>query len=224
MTAVDGRPVMTLDNKDETENRFDRAAEHWDTSERVAVAKAVGGSILRVLPVSKDMDVLDYGAGTGLISLFLLPHVRSVAAADSSTGMLAVLEQKVAQQKIVGLTPLKLDLEHDDPLPAEFRLITCVLVLHHVVQPEKVLRGFYQMLPPGGLLCLVDLDSDNGLFHCEEAAQSVHHQGFERVQLIRLLENLGFTELRSETAHTITKPGADGVLHDFPVFIITGKK
>jgi ubiquinone/menaquinone biosynthesis C-methylase UbiE len=46
------------------------------------------------------MDALDSGCGTGLVSLFLLPHVRSVTGADSSPGMLEVLRKKLDEEGI----------------------------------------------------------------------------------------------------------------------------
>jgi len=41
-----------------------------------ALMKDVGEAILRQARLTKDMDVLDYCCGTGLVGLFLLPHVR----------------------------------------------------------------------------------------------------------------------------------------------------
>ena len=38
--------------------------------------------------------------GTGLIGLFLLPHVQSVTGADNSTGMLEVLRGKIASDEL----------------------------------------------------------------------------------------------------------------------------
>ena len=59
------------------------------------------------------MDVLDYGCGTGLLSLFLLPHVRRVVGADSSPGMLEVLRKKLTEGGIENMKVIHLDLEHD---------------------------------------------------------------------------------------------------------------
>lgn len=42
----------------------------------------------------QDKRVLDFGCGTGLLSEKLAPHVREVAAVDTSERMIAVLEEK----------------------------------------------------------------------------------------------------------------------------------
>jgi 2-polyprenyl-3-methyl-5-hydroxy-6-metoxy-1,4-benzoquinol methylase len=69
-------------------NHFDEAAANWDAEpRRVELAKAVGNAILQHARPTCGMDVLDYGCGTGLLGLFLLPHVRSVTGADSSPGI-----------------------------------------------------------------------------------------------------------------------------------------
>ena len=41
------------------------------------MAKGIGEKILEEANPTKDIDVLDYGCGTGLLGLFLLPHVRA---------------------------------------------------------------------------------------------------------------------------------------------------
>ena len=69
---------------------FNKASETWDDNPtRIELARAIADAVLRKIPISKDMDVLDYGAGTGLVTLALQPHVKSITAADSSQGMLA---------------------------------------------------------------------------------------------------------------------------------------
>ena len=55
-------------------SHFDQAAATWDDNPmRIALMKAVGEAILREARPTKNMDVLDYGCGTGLVGLYLLP-------------------------------------------------------------------------------------------------------------------------------------------------------
>jgi ubiquinone/menaquinone biosynthesis C-methylase UbiE len=169
------------------------------------------------------MDLLDYGCGTGLVGLFLLPHVRSVTGADSSPGMLDVLRGKIREGGITGMTALQLDLERE-PVPASrFHLIVCSMVMHHVADPDRVLAAFRAMLHPGGIVCIADLDAEPGNFHPPEAAASVHHHGFDRDDFQRRLEAAAFQAVRATTAHVVQRPVDDGVLRDFPVFLMTGR-
>lgn len=74
---------------------FDKEAATWDSNPiAVARAAAVAEAMLRQVRFTPEMDVMDFGAGTGPVTLALQPHVRSITAADTSSGMLAVLKQK----------------------------------------------------------------------------------------------------------------------------------
>ena len=114
----------------------------------------MGEAILRQVRPTLGMDVLDYGCGTGLLGLFLLPHVRSVTGADSSPGMLKVLEDKIWTGGLQRMQAERLDLGHD-PIPeSRYHLIVANMVMHHIDQVEVLLTAFYQMLLPGGFLAI----------------------------------------------------------------------
>ena len=204
---------------------FDEAAANWDLEpRRVELAKAVGEAILRAIEPTRSMDVLDYGCGTGLLGLFLLPHVRSVTGADSSPGMLEVLKNKMLSGRVQRMRVERLDLQQD-PLPdTRYHLIVANMVLHHVVQIDVLLAAFYQLLAPGGILALADLDTEPGLFHRPNDAASVHHHGFDRNVLKDLLCQSGLIDITDTTAHVIRKPTIHGELRDFPVFLIVGHR
>lgn len=203
---------------------FDQSAATWDNEpRRIALMKDVGEAILREARPDSDVDVLDYGCGTGLVSLFLLQHVRSVTGADNSSGMLDVLRKKIADGGIENMRVVRLNLE-DDPLPGErYHLIVSSMTMHHVGDVDKVLRAFHGLLRPGGKLCLADLDTEPGVFHPPEAAASVHHHGFDRKRLASQLLAAGFAAARDVTAHTIHKPVESGKDRAFPVFLIVAE-
>jgi len=82
-------------------NRFDQEASQWDQQERrVKMAAGIADAMSGVLQLGPDRDLLDFGAGTGLVSLKLQPHVRKVFAFDTSAGMLRTLGDKLAQERI----------------------------------------------------------------------------------------------------------------------------
>lgn len=208
-----------------SQSHFDEAAANWDNEpRRIALMRAVGETILREASPAKDMDVLDYGCGTGLVGLYLLPHVRSVTGADSSPGMLAVLREKIAAGGLEHMRAMQLDLEHDGLPEDRYDLIVTSMTLHHVADVDRVSRAFHALLRPGGTLCIADLDSEPGTFHPPEAAEHVHHHGFDRAALRQRLEAIGFANTRAATAHTINKPAADGSEGTFPVFLIAARR
>ena len=160
---------------------FDQAAATWDDKPtRKELMRAVVDAIIHQVHLTPQMKVLDYGCGTGLVSILLAELVGTIDAADSSEGMLEVLRRKLDQTGLKTIQAIRLDLEHD-PLPDDrYDLIVAVAVLHHVADTERMLRKFHALLHPGGVLCIADLDTEPRLFHDEEAAETVHHFGFDR--------------------------------------------
>ena len=77
---------------------FDQAAAAWDDHPpRVKMAEDVAAAMMRAHALTPDPEVLDFGCGTGLLAFQLAPRVKSVTGADSSRGMLDVLEAKMAR-------------------------------------------------------------------------------------------------------------------------------
>lgn len=75
---------------------FDSAAKTWDQNDaRMRMSQAIADAIIASLKLSGSETVLDYGTGTGAIALRLEPLAKRVIAADSSRGMLEVLEEKL---------------------------------------------------------------------------------------------------------------------------------
>jgi len=76
---------MSNDVTKQVRARFDRAAAEWDANPaRVALARAVAEAIRKAVPLRPDMNVLDFGAGTGLVTLGLLSSVGRLTAVDAS--------------------------------------------------------------------------------------------------------------------------------------------
>ena len=101
---------------------FNAAAATWDENPgRVRMAHDVAQAILGTVKPVPAMDVLDFGCGTGLLSLALQPHVRTITAVDSSQGMLDVLDAKVKAQGIKNVRTRRVDLEEGDDTPRTVR-------------------------------------------------------------------------------------------------------
>ncbi|HQI27507.1 MAG TPA: class I SAM-dependent methyltransferase [Sedimentisphaerales bacterium] len=202
---------------------FDREAAAWDENPaRVKLAEDVAGAILRQAAVNAEMDALDFGCGTGLLTLRLAPLVRSVTGVDSSQGMLDVLAAKVAKGNMNNVKTLCLDLDRGDTLPVSYDLIVSSMTLHHIERIDSLLAKFHAALLPGGRLCLADLDLDDGQFHSDN--QGVFHFGFDRASLRRVLEDAGFANVQDATAAEVVKPGPDGKLRSFSILLMTGCK
>jgi SAM-dependent methyltransferase len=203
------------------ENRFDQQASQWDQqASRVKMAAEIAEAMVRALRLGSDRDLLDFGAGTGLVTLRLQPLVRKVYAFDTSTGMLRALQDKLVQSRIDNVEVMAGAPETTPVLPA-VDIIVSSMTLHHVRDIPGLARAFKAALRPGGQLALADLDLDGGLFHAEHA--DVLHNGFDRAELGRTLAAAGFSAIEFRDATVIEKPGADGVVRPFSVFLLTAQ-
>jgi len=87
---------QALSITDAVRTRFDRLAAEWDANPgRVAIAKAVTAAIRNAVTLRPDMVAMDFGAGTGLVTLGLLSDVGSLTAVDASGEMLRLLDEKL---------------------------------------------------------------------------------------------------------------------------------
>lgn len=201
---------------------FDSRAKTWDDDPmKTARADAVAREIRAQVTLEPQMSALEYGCGTGLLSFALREQFKHLTLADSSSGMLTVLEEKIKAGAIDHMSALKLDLA-SDPLPRErFDLIHSLMTLHHIDDTDGLLRALYALLKSPGYLCLADLDREDGSFH---GADFSGHQGFDRQTLQRQASEAGFRNIRFSTVFTIRKSVASGGEKDFPVFLMVAER
>jgi ubiquinone/menaquinone biosynthesis C-methylase UbiE len=207
-----------------TFSRFDNAAATWDEQPgRIVLTRHIAQAILTQVPASPSMAAVDYGCGTGLLTLALQSSVGRIIGADSSPGMLAKLQEKIQSAGAVNVQTRLLDLETQPP-PDDVTpdLIVSAMTLHHIVDLAKLLRAFHQWLNPGGYLALADLDTEDGSFH--QDAAGVHRFGVDRDWLAAQFAALDLREVRVSTAHVIERPDAAGNLKRYPVFLISAHK
>jgi SAM-dependent methyltransferase len=202
-------------------SEFDVKASTWDDDpKRVGRAGTVADAIRAAVSLNAETSVFEYGCGTGLLGFALRPFVRSVTLADSSPGMLEVLNRKIAASGMKGLNPVRLDLITDPVPPDRYDLVVSLLVLHHVPDTGRILSAFHSLLKSPGRLAVADLDAEDGSFH---GAGFDGHRGFDREALGRKAVQAGFSGLRFTTALRIAKQTDRGPM-EFPVFLMTGEK
>jgi 2-polyprenyl-3-methyl-5-hydroxy-6-metoxy-1,4-benzoquinol methylase len=196
---------------------FDQAAATWDLADRrVLLAHTVVEAISLRVPLSRELNALDFGCGTGLVTLELAPKLGSISGADTSPGMLKTLAGKAEIQGIqVRLMPL--DSAGNGELGGPYDLIVSSMTMHHVADVPALFRRFAHHLNPDGRVALADLDEEDGTFH--EDKTGVHHNGFLREQIQSWLAEAGFREIQLETAAVTAKES-----RDFSIFLATARR
>lgn len=197
---------------------FDERAATWDDQAKIERAHAVAAAVRRTVVLSESTRVLEYGAGTGLVSQELASSVGALTLADSSTGMREVMHSKVANGSLPATTRIwDLDLSTSSIPDDRFDLIVTVMTLHHIPELTPVLEAFARLLDDGGHLCVVDLVKEDGSFH---SGRDFHgHHGFDAHDLTNRLESAGFTGVRVEHVYDVVKDDAS-----YPLFLATGTK
>lgn len=202
-------------------SEFDRKAATWDQdAAKVARAERVAEAIREMVDDLGNRSVLEVGCGTGLLGFALRPHVARITLADTSPGMLEVLRGKIADSGFRGVEALQHDFTQG-PLPeARYGLVCSLMVLHHIPDTAGALRRFHDILEPGGMLCMADLDLEDGSFH--GLGVDVHH-GFEREALRSLLQQAGFQDIRYRTPFVIARETDQGP-RQYPVFLVAARR
>ncbi|KAK8102929.1 hypothetical protein PG984_016075 [Apiospora sp. TS-2023a] len=117
--------------------------------------------------LSREVRLLDYACGTGLMSRALAPYTTQCVGVDISEGMVGVYNATAQNQglseeemhAVVGDVTVP-----DDPSPAalagahffDFDLAALGLGFHHFADPPLAARRLVERLRPGGVLLILD--------------------------------------------------------------------
>ena len=195
---------------------FNEKAKEWDQNEMVLqLSKGTSSAILENINFNDQMQVMDFGAGTGLITAQIAPHVSSVTAVDISQSMLDKLEEKTNLKDKVKTVCQDITKQ---PLEQKFDVIMSAMAMHHVEDTNLLIQRFSEHMNSGAKVALADLDSEDGYFHPAEV-EGVYHDGFDRANLQSILEKNNFIDVKFVTAHTVKKEAKS-----YPVFLVTATK
>jgi SAM-dependent methyltransferase len=208
---------------------FDEAARTWDGEERRVVrAKAVAERLVPVLERCRGKNALDFGCGTGLLGFSLREFFARIDLLDPSEGMIEVLRGKIeaddASRRASGaaagaaMRPVLGTLESAAAILGPYDAVFSMLALHHISDTEGTLRGLRSVLASGGLLALVDLDTEDGSYHLEY--DGFHgYNGFDRGALSAMAQRAGFAKPSFETVY-VDRKSRDGGWREYPLFVM----
>jgi len=205
--------------------KFDQKAAGWDLDpERLKLQREIARKIIARLPLQNNWRALEFGCGTGLMSFLLADKLGQIDCVDTSAGMIRELNKKLALPDAPGniRAHCKL-LEQNTFAEGTFDFLFTVLALHHIEDIESIIKLFGRIVKKGGHIALVDLDKEDGSFH-QGTETGVHHDGFERDYIQRLLEAEGFKQTAVETAAYRRREQEDGAVKSYPLFLISGRK
>ncbi len=195
---------------------FQERATDWDSRPfPLQISEGVGRAIREYVPLDVGLVVMDFGAGTGLLTGGIAPQVGKLHAVDISAAM---LERLAAKAELHGKVTVHCQDLLTAPLDVKVDLVVSAMAMHHVEDSAGLMRALYAHLRPGGRVALADLDAEDGSFHGENA-EGVFHLGFDRAVLAGHLAAAGFVDVTFVDATEVHKDDKK-----YPIFLVTARR
>ncbi|WP_298649457.1 class I SAM-dependent methyltransferase [uncultured Proteiniphilum sp.] len=156
--------------------KIDTSYKFWDRVSGWSKAESAANSTLVKCINSKfgihimpEDTVLDYGCGTGTITLQIARNARKVYGVDVSEGMLKRAQQNLKNQNADNATFMKITTLNEMFQDKFFQVITIFNVLQYIDNRKKIFNQFYKLLEPQGKLiiavpCFGGMSSFSALF------------------------------------------------------------
>ena len=108
-----------------------------------------------------DMEVMEFGCGTGSTAIVHAPYVKHIRATDISPEMIGIARRKAAAANVENVTFEAVTIEDMDVADGSLDAVMGHSILHLLEDKETVIAAVYRMLKPGGVfvsstVCLAD--------------------------------------------------------------------
>ena len=98
-----------------------------------------------------DMEVLEFGCGTGSTAILHAPYVKQIQAIDISSKMIEIAQDKAEAAKIKNITFQQSTIETFNASDQSFDIVLGLSILHLLEDKEGMIAKIHKMLKPGGL-------------------------------------------------------------------------
>jgi len=98
-----------------------------------------------------DMEVLEFGCGTGSTAISHAPYVKHIQAVDFSSKMIGIAQAKAKTNNIANITFQQASIDDLDTADQTYDTVMAHNVLHLLENKEDVIAKVYRLLKPGGL-------------------------------------------------------------------------
>ena len=197
---------------------FEARAATWDDDPaRLARVRRVADVIRANVPLTGHPVTVELGAGTGMLSRCLAAELGPVTLLDASPAMIAVANRALETAGLGDWATAVTDLATDVP-GGPYDLALAQMSLHHMDDVPALLARLHQVMVPGGMVAIADLDHDAvGGYHAKATDFHGYH-GFRRDELRGWLEAAGYRGVVFHAAGVVGKE-VDGERQDFPLFL-----
>ncbi len=108
-----------------------------------------------------DMEVLEFGCGTGSTAIAHSPYVKHIQAIDISMKMIEIAQGKADAKNVENVTFRRSAIDEFSASDRSFDAVLGLSILHLLDNKEEVIAKVYKMLKPGGIFvtstaCIAD--------------------------------------------------------------------
>ncbi|MGH1350959.1 MAG: class I SAM-dependent methyltransferase [Methyloligellaceae bacterium] len=101
--------------------------------------------------LTPDMEVMEFGCGTGSTAIRLAPLAKHILATDFSSEMLKIAREKAVESNIQNVTFQQSSIDEFNAPDESYDIIMGMSILHLLKDEKATIRKVYQLLKPGGL-------------------------------------------------------------------------
>lgn len=143
--------------------------------------------LFHYLPLDKDDQLLDLGAGTGYISLPAAKHVNTVTALDFDVDILNYLARKAKEEGITNLKTVASDFKNIQMDNETFDKALTSIALHEVKPLSVALNEIYRVLKNKGQFLCLELEetehSSGPRVSSKAMKQTILEAGFDQIEI-----------------------------------------
>ena len=151
-------------------NKMSRSGRFWDRHAERYSRKPIAdeAAYQKKLQVTRayfrpDMEVLEFGCGTGSTAILHAPYVKHVRAIDISSKMIEIAQGKADAQKIENVTFEQSTIEELSVADQSVDAVLGLSILHLLKNKEAAIAKVYRMLKPGGVFVTSTVCLGNGM-------------------------------------------------------------
>ena len=201
-------------------NRFDEAAKTWDKKQSsIDSSNACVNNLLEKTTLKNDANILDYGCGTGFIAFALSNETNNILGMDYSDGMVSRFNEKAKELDFDNIKAVKHNMNEEELPQEQFDLVISSMTMHHIKDTNMFARKCFEALKNNGIVCINDLEKEDGTFHKKHNNEGVEHFGFEKEDVCKIFENQGFEIISCDTVFKHERNDKE-----YPLFNLIAKK
>ncbi|WP_261384280.1 class I SAM-dependent methyltransferase [Planococcus sp. CPCC 101016] len=134
--------------------------------------------LLSRIPLKKTDNILDFGAGTGYMTIPAAKRVDgTVFALDIDPSMLKIISQKAAAEQLANIVAIQGGSAALPVANASIDIVIASLVLHEISPLTEVLNGIHKVLKQNGCLVVVEIEPQE---HSAHKAPRISLSGMEQ--------------------------------------------